>query len=487
MLPIKRLRRPFHALSLTLAAVLPLPLLLAACAGMPAIAPTPAPLAAFVVLGENGAAVARVITRAASCPAIAIDGRMLAMTLRAAPATIAQRPTVSPPANSKPSVFDVRTCEALLPADAVAASVGGQALPLPPPRPPGAPAPPVRRIVVIGDTGCRLKDNGDYQDCNKAAAYPFARIAALAARWQPDLVVHVGDYHYRENACPADRPGCAGSPWGYGFDAWQADFFDPAAPLLRAAPWVLARGNHESCTRAGQGWWRFLDPRPAASERDCNAAADDAAGNFSEPYAVPLGGGAQLIVLDTSATTYKGLAPSDPRMAVFAANYRSMAALARRAPHSIVVDHHPILGFGAVRDKAGQVTLFDGDKGLQDAFGAIDPALLPAGVQLLLSGHVHLWEQVSFKSGHPSQFVSGFSGTAEDVVPLPERLPPGAQPAPGALVDSFSSWVDGFGYMTMERLDDARWEVKVWDLDGAVRNVCRVDGKQSRCSKAQVH
>ena len=177
------------------------------------------------------------------------------MTARAPAQMIAQRATVSPAANTKPSAFPVLTCEARIPAGTTQASVSGQPLPLPRARP--------ERIVVIGDTGCRLKDNGDYQDCNRPEAYPFARIAALAAAWKPDLVVHVGDYHYRENACPADRPGCAGSPWGYGWDAWNADFFAPGQPLLRAAPWVMARGNHESCSRGGQGFWRFLDPRAA--------------------------------------------------------------------------------------------------------------------------------------------------------------------------------------------------------------------------------
>jgi hypothetical protein len=446
--------------------------------GCASLAPAPRD-EAFVVLGENGAAIARVISSAAACPAIAIDGVTHPMSVRAAPGTDALRATVSPPANSKPSAFPVLTCEAVIPAGAQQAAVGAQVLALPKATP--------RRIVVIGDTGCRLKDNGDYQDCNRPAAFPFAAIARQAADWHPDLVVHVGDYHYRENACPADRPGCKDSPWGYGWDAWQADFFGPATPLLRAAPWVLARGNHESCARAGQGWWRFLDPRPLVAGRDCKRKEDDGNGDFSDPYAVPLGGGAQLIVLDTSATTYKGLAPADPRMAKFADMYRKMAALSAQAPHTIVVDHHPILAFGALRDKAGLVTLFDGDKGLQDAFGAVDPRLLPSNVQVLLSGHVHLWEQVSFRNAYPTQFVSGFSGTAEDIVPLPEELPEGAQPAPGAIVDALSSWVDGFGYMTMERTAVDGWDVKVWDLDGQIRNRCTVSGSKSKCEKKQVH
>ncbi|MBC7728845.1 MAG: metallophosphoesterase, partial [Microbacteriaceae bacterium] len=384
-----------------------------------------------------------------------------------------------PPKDSRPSAFPVLACEARLPAGTARASVGGQALPLPRAR--------AARIVVIGDTGCRLKNNGEYQDCNIVDAYPFARVAALAAAWKPDLVVHVGDYHYRENACPADRPGCAGSPWGYGWDAWDADFFTPASSLLKAAPWVMARGNHESCARGGQGFLRFLDPRPLLPGRDCNEASNDGKGDFSDPYAVALGDGAQLIVLDTSGTSYKGFAPQDARMTIYTDNYRKMEALSRRAPYNIAVFHHPILAFGAARDKAGAVSLFDGDKGLQDAFGAVDPGLMPKAVKAVLSGHVHLWQQLSFSSAHPTQFISGFSGTAEDIVPLPETLREGASPAPGAVVNNMSSWVDGFGYMTMERTGLEQWAVKVWDTEGVVRNTCAITGSKSCCAKAQVH
>jgi hypothetical protein len=451
---------------------------LAALTGCASLSPAPPELSAFVVIGEDGAAIARVLTPGAACPSIRLDQRDLAMTVRAPAQTIAQRRTVSPAQNSKPSAFPLLTCEAFIPAGTKQAEVSGAPLPLPRAQP--------NRIVVIGDTGCRLKDNGDYQDCNRPEIYPFARIAAQAAAWKPDLVIHVGDYHYRENACPADRPGCAGSPWGYGWDAWNADFFTPGQALLRAAPWVMARGNHESCARGGQGFWRFLDPRPLLPGRDCNDAANDAIGDYSDPYAVPLGAGQQLIVADTSSTTYKGFSAGDSRMARYADTYRKMDALSQKATNSIAVFHHPILGFGANRDKAGVVSLFNGDKGLVDAFGAMNARLMPKGVQAVLSGHVHVWEQVSFASDHPTQFISGFSGTAEDIVPLPAVLPEGAQPAPGAIVDNISSWVDGFGYMTMERSGAGEWDVKVWDTNGAVRNTCRISGSKSVCAKVQV-
>jgi hypothetical protein len=371
------------------------------------------------------------------------------------------------------------TCEAPIAAGSVTASVAGQSLPVPTAAP--------RRIVVIGDTGCRLKGK-EFQDCNDATAFPFARVAASAAAFAPDLVIHVGDYHYREDPCPAGRPGCAGSPYGYGYDAWAADFFTPASKLLKAAPWVLARGNHESCTRAGQGWWRYLDPRPFQAGRDCDSPARDAIGEHSDPYAVPLGANAQLIVFDTANTSYKGLSKTDPRRAAYADSYRKIEQLARGAKVNIGVDHHPLFGFGANRDaKTGEVSLFGGDAGLLDAFGDVDPGYLPRSISMLLSGHVHLWEQLSFASAHPTQFVAGFSGTAEDIVPLPASAPPGRTPAPGAIVEHMSSWIDGFGFMTMERTGPDTWLVKVWDRDGGERNSCKVEGRRSRCAVGQVH
>jgi len=436
------------------------PLLSAMLAGCATIGQAPA-FSSFVVLGEHGTAVARVLIDAPACPEIVIDQRPQAMALRAPAATLALRSTPSAPADSKPAAFPLLTCEAPLPASASHASVLGRALPLPTPAP--------RRIVVIGDTGCRLQKNShSYQACNDSAAYPFAAIAAAAAAWRPELVIHVGDYHYRENACPDGNAGCAGSPWGYGWDAWNADFFAPGAALLQAAPWVMARGNHENCLRGGQGYWRLLDPRPLLAGRDCNLAADDAVGNYSDPYAVPIGQDTQLLVLDTASTSWKGLKPGELGYDKYRDLYRKLDALAQQAPRNLGIAHHPLLGMGADRKADGATVL------------------LPAGIQAMLSGHVHLWQQVSFASGHPSQFIAGFSGTAEDTVPLPERLPDGVTPAPGAQVEQFSSWVDGFGFMSMERLGADQWLVQVHDQQGRVRNTCRLDGKRSRCALAQV-
>jgi hypothetical protein len=456
--------------------LLPAIILALAASGCAIKSPAPPDEPAFVVLGENGRASARLVTRALSCPDIELDGRTVPMAVRVQHGPIPLRKD-APAKLAKAPAGAALACEYALPAGLKRASVRGQELALPREQP--------RRIVVIGDTGCRLKNV--WQDCNDPDRYPFAQVAAAAAQWKPDLVVHVGDYHYREEPCPAGRPGCAGSPWGYGWDTWQADLFAPGAALLRAAPWVMARGNHESCARAGQGYWRYLDPRPFNPGQSCDRPAEDAAGDHSDPYAVPLGEGAQLIVLDSANTSWRGLPKTDPRRARYHDSWRKLAKLAEGAAHNIAVFHHPLLSIGAQQDeKTGAVSLFGGDQGLLDAFGDMDPLYMPRRVQMLLNGHVHLWEQVSFTSGHPSQFVAGFSGTAEDTVPLPVSPPAGFAPAPGAVVEHFSSWVDGFGFMTMERTGPQSWDVGVWDRAGKRRNRCQVEGRKSRCELAQV-
>ena len=305
--------------------------LVGACAALSPPGGGEAIQAAFVVLGEEGRSIARAITSGAACPVLVVDGSLLRMTIRAPAATLPLRPTRSVPEESKPSAFPVQVCEAMLPAGAIHASIGDRALPVVRAEP--------RRIVVIGDTGCRMKlSDRIFQACNDARQWPFAQIAAAAAAAAPDLVIHVGDYHYRENVCPADNAGCAGSPWGYGWDAWNADLFIPARPLLATAPWVVVRGNHESCDRAGQGWWRFLDPHPLVPGRDCNDAARDEAGDYSEPYTVPIGAETQLIVFDSSRVGVSRLAVTDPMYRTYTAQMREAFALASRKPgtHNLV-------------------------------------------------------------------------------------------------------------------------------------------------------
>src|SRR5215831_8487936 len=210
----------------------------------------------YVVLGPQGAVARAIVAEATRCPTITIDGSQREMNVRAAP----------------DAMFAVLVCEMPIPASATAASIENAPLPLPRSQ--------LKSIAAFGDTGCRLKaakgndgdddeDGGKYQECNNPAAWPFAQVAASIAAAKPDLVIHVGDYLYRESACPPRDAGCARSPYGDDWPTWKADFFAPAAPALRAAPWIVVRGNHENCKRAGAGYFRLLDPAPASAPPPC--------------------------------------------------------------------------------------------------------------------------------------------------------------------------------------------------------------------------
>ncbi len=160
-------------------------------------------------------------------------------------------------------------------------AVNGQPLALPKPNP--------SIVTVFGDTGCRINST-QVQNCNDATKWPFKQVAADAAAEKPDLMIHVGDYLYREIPCPAGSEAlCGSTPSGDNWATWNADFFTPAAKLLAAAPWAFARGNHENCARSWRGWFYYFDPRPW----------DGVCQPFSPPYTIKLGA-FQLVMLDTS-------------------------------------------------------------------------------------------------------------------------------------------------------------------------------------------
>lgn len=447
---------------------------LAACSHdspAPEAMPDPNIKAAWVEIGENNQAIARVVTADSVCPSISVNGTATAMTLRAASATAALRTTVSDPVDSKPSAFPVTTCETALPSNTQQASVGGRALPLPKAQP--------QRIVVIADTGCRLKkaDNA-WQPCSDPQGWPFTTIAATAAGFKPDLVVHIGDYHYRENACPADIAGCQNSPWGYGWDTWEADLFKPAAPLMAAAPWVVVRGNHEECARAGQGWYRFLDTRGFDGPHSCDDPANDAVANFSDPYAVALGADSQLIVFDSAKSGGTALKTTDPKFATYQAQLNKVAQLASKPlVSSIWANHHPILAFAPISGGAPA----PGSASLQSVMNATFPtAYYPNGIQIALHGHVHDFQALNFTSNHPATFVAGNGGDNVDVN-LPDPLPAAATPASGAAIDKISH-TNTYGFMVMDR-DGARWLFKAYTRDGKLLTTCTQTGPKVSCDK----
>jgi hypothetical protein len=113
---------------------------------------------------------------------------------------------------------------------------------------------------------------------------------------------------------------------------------------------------------------------------------------------------------------------------------------------------------------------------------ALQPtALFPPNVQAVLSGHVHLFEVVSFSTPQPAQFVAGNGGDWIDT-PLPQPLPAGLTPAPGAVIASLVA-ANRFGFMTMER-DGPRWRMVAHDVRGVPMIACTLIERKATCAPA---
>ena len=376
----------------------------------------------------GGGAQARLVTDAETCPTITIDGRSAAMSERA----------------GTNADFANRVCAADIPVGVRSAKIGAIRLPVPRRRP--------ARLVILGDSGCRLKGLVA-QHCNDPSGWPFARVAALAAAQKPDLVIHVGDYYYRERACPEGEAACAGSPFGDHWPTWKAEVFDPAAPLLAAAPWVFVRGNHEDCQRGAKGWFRQFDAAPFP--KACPAQSDT--------FSVDLGG-LRLWVVD-SADSEDMTAPPDKT----AAFVRRLGAV-RGGENAWIVTHRPVwdslrLG-GFLSDSVVNATERAALKGRD----------LP-GVAMILSGHVHNFTALSFGPARPAQLIVGTGG---DELSQNDTPPPvvGQVDIDSLPADVFT--MGRFGYLLLERKGDD-WAGAFHDLNDKVAAVCRLHARVLTC------
>ncbi|HEY5047021.1 MAG TPA: metallophosphoesterase [Rhizomicrobium sp.] len=391
-------------------------------------------LARWVQMAPGGAAEARAVVSGAVCPALEIDGVPAPMRERAAP----------------DSKFPVRICALTLPKAARRATLLGEALPLPRPAP--------AHIVVLGDTGCRIK-NLTVQACDDPAQWPFHQVATSAAREKPDLVIHVGDYLYREGPCPpAQAQACGGTPWGDNWATWDADFFAPAAPLLAAAPIVVVRGNHEECARSGAGWLRLLGPLPFSPHVPCT--------DHVAPYAVPLGTVTLAVMDDAHASDLD--APGD-LVALYRADFASIAKLAP-APVFLVM-HRPV--WGVVKFAFGMVL-----GGNRTLMAAQDQGGIPPNVTLMLAGHIHTFEAINYEKGAPPQILAGEGGDLLDSAP--SNL---AGQSVGTLKIASGLSLPGYGFLSFRRAANDAWSIDVLSAAGAPERTCAFARRHLDCGK----
>lgn len=373
----------------------------------------------WVELGPAKQVLARVVIRSGSaCPALEADGKPLAMKLR------------SPvPENFEPA------CEALVPANTRKLRAGSRKLRLPTSH---------KTVVAIGDTGCRVKDTR-IQECADPEKWPFGLVSSQIAKARPDLIVHVGDYLYREDVCPDTSKGCSG-PHGDNWATWQADFFAPGAAALEAAPWAFSRGNHETCDRSWRGWFYYLDPRPFTGV--CSV--------YSAPY-VATSGNLRIGMLDSSATAVK---IDTAQVDQFASQLATFAGQA-----DWVADHHPFWFYG------------DAGVGTTPALAAAWSRASLSGVRFLLSGHLHLFQFLGFTTTLPNQLIAGDGGTA-----LSQSV---KSDFAGAMLDGVAVQSGKsehmFGFTTLRRARH-RWNLSLKSSDAKTLVACRVfDDRPASC------
>ncbi len=315
-----------------------------------------------------------------------------------------------------------------------------------------------QRILLVGDTGCRLRQNRPIQYCMLGQDWPFAEVAASLAGVEADLAIHLGDYHYREMACP--DPELCGSVHGTNWATWEADFFAPAQPMLSAHPFVFVRGDHEKCGRAWLGYLRYLSAAPMERPLLCD--------NYYPPYVLSFED-LQIAVLDSSTRDRADYTWDRFR----AMRDQVLAVLLWLDREAWVLTHAPLWGYGnRAMDRNAMGTL---ETLQREAFADMLPRLVSA----VIAGDLHFGQVVS-TADDPIQITVGNGGSALYATPrgFHEDLEVGYGVA-GALFG-----YQGFGYGLIERGKPGT-PITFFDQSGAAQVRClAAEGAQSCKSEA---
>lgn len=449
-------------------------------------------LVAYVLLGASTTnhpqAHARVIVKgsASTCPELLAGNDRLPMSFR-----------------DNPHGFPVKVCEAIIPfGKSFEISWNMRMLPV-------ATLDPMR-ILLFGDTGCKASD------CSgENLAKPFEDLASKASQISPlpQLVIHVGDYNYRGTPdyvdfagqkrlvydagdhslspqCQLDAPYVSQNA-GYSnmsdsWEKWRDDFFEPARELLATIPFVFTRGNHELCSRAGPGWFYFLDAssdQGGETQLSCPPQGEHSPpiGNalnhliFTPPHALNFGS-LRLIVLDSASACDK-YAPST-LVEIYRDQLRSVLANLDEKP-TWIVSHRPIWGVKALCAGASNCPATSQaetiNKTLQAALAETlkDMKGSPPGVRLFVSGHMHLFQSLTFLSTKQNdlsipQIIVGNGGvkTSSDLGEGPFSASVNGDTAKGLTSTKH-------GFTTINMLDpDGAWRGQIVTNDGEALATC---------------
>ncbi|MGN7661337.1 MAG: metallophosphoesterase family protein [Anaplasma sp.] len=346
---------------------------------------------------DNKLSVRAVVSPDEGCPILRVNSRNMKMGLRA------------PPESGR---FEDKVCESLLPISTTARKieVGDRRLP--------DIATSDRRdsvkVAVTGDTGCRIS-RLSRQDCKSPEKWPVRKVLEKIAGQNADLVVHVGDYLYREAEC-LDEKKCDKHVYGDNSLTWAADWLSPLQSVSKKVAFIFVRGNHEDCERAYRGWFRYLDGHPLSKRRyeNCERMSDSWVFDLKQWFGSNVG----FQVYDSSSSGevfYREQDVRDLRRKFLEGSMHD------RGLQMFLLTHRPLW---ASYRKYGME--YYGNLPQVRAIGEV----LPAEFVAVISGHIHLGQILSVrrrKSGegapgslqghgaatksHVTQIISGNGGT----------------------------------------------------------------------------
>jgi hypothetical protein len=208
------------------------------------------------------------------------------------------------------------------------------------------------------------------------------------------------------------------------------------------------------CSRGGHGWFRLLDPHPGA----------DPCVDTTPPYELNLRA-MQLLIFDSADADDFSAEPA--KVAGYAAQLKTLLGDAR--PHAWLLTHRPVWALEQGPDAKPGDTVNATE---QAAIGG----LVPANLDLVLSGHVHDFTSYVFGPERPAQLVVGEGGDATDAITQPVK--------PGIEIDGMSVRralaIADYGYVVLHRTNQG-WTGTVYAITDQVMARCRLHGRDLAC------
>lgn len=318
------------------------------------------------------------------------------------------------------------------------------------------------KMIFVGDTGCRLKETEKfniYQNCNDIKSWPFPKIAKKISAEKYDVLVHIGDYYYRE-AC-ADKAVCeqytntTGPTWL----TWWEDFYKPALPFLSKTPVVFMRGNHEDCKRGFRGWAPLSSQVKEFSE-SCDSYEDIQVIELSD-----------IVFVNFDNSDFEDKKPLKPEEKEV-----WLARLVRLKDRIIKYSgakevwlfvHKPIYGF--LPPALGKGKIIPASVQFRDLLRSVDG--LESMIDVTVSGHIHSQQLMYFAEGKP-QIIVANGGSKLDVME--------------EIIKNKDLYIttktqDDFGYALFERKGFKKWNWQFKNAEGTLILDCRFENKKMSC------